>query len=458
MLAPLKMLILREEATLGSATTTPRKSQRRELVSLFSKLRESAGQANPLPIYAELRRMGEVIPAPWGGTLVNSYSLAQQVLRDKQWTVPDRAWRIQQGAAARWSSPASLQMSQTLPLLNPPAHTQMRRPLGNVFNQSTLADLHRVTEGAVEVLLDEFTDRLRGGPADFVALVSEKLPIMIIGEWMGLPSKDHELLRDLTHDQVHTQELFPTASEVRVSDAATARLQVYFTNLIQDRRRTPGDDPVSTWIRTWDDLEGDPVLTDAAVHSLALFMILAALETTSHLITSTVRLLLEHPTQLDLVRQHPDLVPDTVDEALRYDAPIHLVSRVATAHTELGGVAIAPGETVQILIGAAHHDPEHFTDPHAFDVRRRGVGAEVAPATRFSSHLAFGAGIHYCLGNALARMEATTLLTSLLRRRIQLRLSAPPQWASRVVFRRITSLHLTLAVPRHEASQRIDAR
>lgn len=442
---------------LSSATAAPPKS-RRELVSLFSKLRKGAGQANPLPIYAELRRAGDIISVPWGGMLVNSHSLAQQVLRDKQWIVPDRAWRSQQGAGTRWSSPASLQMSQTLPLLNSPAHTQIRRPLGNIFNQGTLADLQHSTEEMVEVLLDEFTDQLVDGPADFVALVSEKLPIMLIGKWMGLPSQDHDLLRNLTHDQVHTQELFPTASEIRVSDAATARLQAYFTNLIRDRRRTPGDDPVSTWIRTWDDLEGSPARTDATVHALAVFMVLAALETTSHLIANAVRLLLENPTQLALVRQHPDLVPDAIEEALRYDAPIHLISRVATANTELGGISIAAGETVQLLIGAAHHDPEHFTDPHTFDVRRRRGGAEDAPASRVTSHLAFGAGIHYCLGNALARMEATVLLTALLRRPIRLRLSAPPRWAPRVVFRRITSMHLTLVSTGHESSQRIDAR
>ncbi|MGW7312264.1 cytochrome P450 [Streptomyces sp. NPDC054865] len=304
----------------------------------------------------------------------------------------------------------------------------------------------------VETLLDEFTDRLSEGPADFVALVSEKLPIMIVGEWMGLPSEDHDLLRDLTHDQVYTQELFPSASEIRVSDAATARLQTYFSDLIRERRRTPGRDPVSTWIRTWDDLEGNPASTDATVHALSLFMVLAALETTSHLIANVVRLLIEHPTQLELVRQHPDLVPDAVEETLRYDAPIHLISRVATVSTELGGVAIAAGETVQLLIGAAHHDPAYFTDPHTFDVRRRRGGAEDAPLKRFSSHLAFGAGIHYCLGNTLARMEAATLVSSLLRRRLQLCLSAPPQWAPRVVFRRIISLHLTLAPPRNEST------
>lgn len=389
--------------------------------------------------------MGDVIPVPWGGVLVNSYSLAQQILRDRRWGVPDLAWRSQQAASLRWTSAASLQMAQTLPLLNPPIHTQMRRALGNVFNQSTLAALHRVAERAVQDLLDELTDRLHSGPADFVALVSEKLPIMIIGEWMGLPSEDYELLRDLTHDQVHTQELFPTPSEIATSDAATARLQTYFADLIQRRRSNPGDDPVSAWIRVWDDLDGDRAHTDAVVHSLALFMILAALETTSHLIANTLRLLLEHSSQLDLLRQHPELIPDAVEETLRYDAPIHLVSRVAPTDTVLGGMPVAAGETVQLLIGAAHHDPAHFPNPHAFDVRRRRGHQDVGGPSRLTSHLAFGAGIHYCLGNALARLEATALLSALLKRSIRLRLTGAPTWAPRVVFRRITSLYVGLA-------------
>ncbi|MFF5304865.1 cytochrome P450 [Streptomyces sp. NPDC013161] len=317
--------------------------------------------------------------------------------------------------------------------------------LGNVFNQSTLAELHRETERMVEVLLDEFTVRLADGSADFVALVSERLPVMIIGEWMGLPPEDHEVLRDLTHDQVYTQELFPTASQIAISDAATARLQAYFTDLIKERRRAPGRDPVSMWIRSGDAQDDDPTRADAVVHSLALFMLLAALETTSHLIANTLRLLLETPGQLDLLRQNPELIPDAVEETLRYDAPIHLISRVAAADTELSGVPIAEGETVQLMIGAAHHDPMHFTDPNVFDVRRRRGRAEDGSPLRSAPHLGFGAGIHYCLGNALARLEATALLTSLLRRPIRLRVSAPPRWAPRVVFRRTTSLHLALA-------------
>ncbi|MFG2437891.1 cytochrome P450 [Streptomyces sp. NPDC048508] len=428
---------------MSSATATP-PTGRRELVSLFSRLRNSTGQENPIPIYAQLRGIGDVVPVPWGGVVVNSYSLAQQVLRDKRWLVPDLAWRSQRATGTRWNSPASLQMSQTLPLLNPPAHAQVRRPLGNAFNQTTLAELHRRAQEMVESLLDEYTERMRDGPADFVDLVAEKLPIMIIGEWMGLPPEDHDLLCALTHDQVHTQELFPTASEIAVSDAATAHLQTYVTDLIKDRRRTPGDDPVSTWIRIWDDLEDNPAQADTVVHSLTLFMILAALETTSHLIANTVRLLVEHPAQFELLRRHPELIPDAVEETLRYDAPIHMVGRVASADAELGGVPIVAGETVQLMIGVAHHDPSHFLDPHTFDVRRRHSPND-ASRPRLISHLAFGAGIHYCMGNALARLEATALLTSLLNRPIRLRLAAPPRWAPRVVFRRIMSLNLALA-------------
>ncbi len=420
--------------------------RRRQLVSLFARLRRSNGQANPLPAYEQLRAMGEVIPAPWGGFLVTSYRLCNRVLRDKSWMVPDRDWRTRQEDTDRWSSPASLQISDSLPMLNPPHHSRKRRSLGNVFHHGSLASLRPSIEKTVERLLDRFTEQLHQGPADFVSLVSDELPVITIGDWMNLPSGDYELLRSLTHDQVHTQELFPTSTERALSDAATAQLRDYFSELINERRKAPGDDPVSSWIRTWDTLEPDPAVADKTVHSLALFMILAALETTSHVLSDAVRLLLEHPRQLDLLRQQPELVQDAIEEALRYDAPIHMISRVAAADTELGGVLVPAGGMVQLMVGAAHHDPAEYTDPHAFDVRRgRGRhGGCPAAATAPPPHLSFGAGIHYCLGSALARTEATVLLNALLERPFRLRISAPPQWAPRVAFRRMRSLQLAL--------------
>ncbi|MEV8544359.1 cytochrome P450 [Streptomyces sp. NPDC051572] len=300
-----------------------------------------------------------------------------------------------------------------------------------MFPHRSLDSLLPVVEDAVDRLLDQFTEDLHQGPVDFHALVSEELPVITIGKWMALPSSDYGLLRTLTHDQVFSQELFPTASQLARSDAATTQMRHYFIELIRERRERPGDDLVSSWLRTWDACEPDRDLADEAVHSLALFMILAALETTSHVLSSAVRLLLEHPSQMDRLGHHPELIPDAVEEVLRYDAPIHMISRVAPADTQLGAVLVPDGQMVQLMVGAAHHDPDQFPNPHLFDIRRR------------SPHLAFGAGIHYCLGNALARLEVTALLRSLLSSPVRPRLSAPVQWAPRVAFRRITSLQLT---------------
>ncbi|SCG01555.1 Cytochrome P450 [Streptomyces sp. MnatMP-M17] len=404
---------------------------RRSVVSLFSRLRTSSGQSNPLPFYKELRAMGNIMPAPWGGHLVTSYKLCDQVLRNRAWQVPGNEWRTRQKDAARWSAPASLQMGSTMPMLNPPHHTRMRRSVGSMFDRKSLDAMRNSIDRITERLLDQVREELHDGEPDFVELVCEELPVITIGEWLGLPAADYPLLRSLTHDQVFTQELFPSPSQLALSDAATAQLREYFTELIRERRRTPGNDKVSVWLRTWDELEPDQDAADAAVHSLALFVVLAALETTSHLLATAVWLLLEHPRQLDWVRTHPEHMPGAIEETLRYDPPIHMISRIAAEDTTLAGVPIERGEMVQLMVGAAHHDPDQHTDPDLFDIRRK------------AAHLSFGGGVHYCLGAPLARLEATSLLTTLLKRMPGLRLADGPSYAPRVAFRRLKSFRVT---------------
>ncbi|WP_341483731.1 cytochrome P450 [Streptomyces endophytica] len=210
-------------------------------------------------------------------------------------------------------------------------------------------------------------------------------------------------------------------------------MREYFTALVKGRRRNPGTDPISSWIAVWDDLEPDRAAADEAVFHLALFMVLAALETTSHVLAGAVRLLLEHPRQRDWLRTRPEHIPGALDEVLRYDAPIHMISRVAPEDTVLAGVTIRENEMVQLMVGAAHHDPRQYADPELFDIRRR------------SPHLSFGGGIHFCLGSALARMEAECLLTALLQRLPGLQLAGAPGWASRVAFRRLITLPVARA-------------
>ncbi|UQA91015.1 cytochrome P450 [Streptomyces halobius] len=404
---------------------------RRAVISLFSRLRTASGQANPLPVYAELRSMGDVVPAPWGGYLITSYGLCDQVLRDKAWQVPDSAWRARQGDGTRWGARSSREMSRTMPALNGAQHTRVRRSVGNMFDRKTLPLLKISIGKTVEELLDRLTVELRNGEADFSAIVSEELPMSAIGGWLHLPSADYPLLRSLAHDQVFTQELLPSASQLARSDAATDQLEAYFRALVQERRRSPGDDPVSHWLRTWDELESDREAADEAVYLLALLVFLAAPETTSALLSTMMWLLLEHPLQMGWLRAHPQHIPEAVEEVLRYDSPNHVISRIAPADTTLAGVPIEKDRMVHLMVGAANHDPAHHIDPHIFDVRRK------------AGHLSFSGGIHYCLGAQLARLEATTLLTGVLRRLPGLSVSAAPVWAPRVGFRRIMELRIT---------------
>ncbi|MFJ5222241.1 cytochrome P450 [Streptomyces sp. NPDC088400] len=403
------------------------------MISLFSRLRTREGQSRHLPLYAELRNLGDVIAAPWGGHLVTSYNLCDQILRSRQWKALDSQWREKQGNHDRWNTPASQQAAKTLPMLNPPHHTKMRQSLGNPFDRKSLGSIKRSIGESVDQLLDGLAEELRQGEADFSSLISEQLPVISIGRWLGLPSSDYRLLNSLVNDQVLTQELFPSPSQLALADAATRQLQDYFTELVRERRKAPGSDPVSTWIRTWDTLEPDRELADAAVHSLAFFVLEAALETTTHMLNSATYLLLKHPRQLELLRARPEHIPDAVDEALRYDPPIHLFSRTAPEDVTLAGTRIREGDMVQLMVGAAHHDPRKYTDPEVFDVRRK------AP------NLGFGSGIHYCLGAPLARLEATSLLTALLARMPGLRLGSSPSWAPQVTFRRLTRLMVTVS-------------
>ncbi|MFE1250983.1 cytochrome P450 [Streptomyces sp. NPDC058735] len=420
-----------EGAVIVVSVTTPT-AERRATVSLFSRLRTAEGQSNPFPIYAELRARGEVSPAPWGGHLVTGYTSCERILRSGVWLEPDAAWRERQGERTRWSAPSSREISRTLPALNPPEHTMVRRSAGS-FDRTTIDRIgHRVGR-VVDRLLDGLQERLHTGEADFAALVSEELPVATIGDWLGLPSADWPRLRELTHDQVFTQELLPNASQLARSDAAMAELRAYFLGLVRERRKRPGDDPVSRWIRTWDELEPDQDKADEAVYFLSLFVLLAALETTATLLTTMTLLLVEEPGRWDQLTEQPQLVDGFVEETLRYDPPTHVISRIAAQDTVLDDTEVAAGEMVHLIVGAAHRDPARFSSPDSFDPHRN------------PGHLAFSWGIHYCLGAPLARLEAQTLLRHMITRLPRLTLVRRPAHAPRVAFRRLLNLDVAPA-------------
>ncbi|OIK07301.1 cytochrome P450 [Streptomyces monashensis] len=408
-------------------------TDRRAVISLLRRLRSGEGQANPLPVWAGLRALGDVVPAPWGGFFVTGFDACNQVLRGRNWLVPDFAWQQRQPDTRRWHAPATQEMTRTLSRLNAPAHTSQRRALGNLFDRRTLEVMEPQITAHVTRLLDRLDDELRTrGEADFAAVVGEQLPLHTVGRWLAVPEEHYPRILSFTHRQVHAQELLPTKSELAVSAKATLEMRAFFTRLISERRARPGDDVLSGWIRYWDAVHaGDRTAADQILYDLTMFVTIASLETTATLLANAVWLLTGEPARAERLRRHPEDLDDAIDEVLRYDPPIHLNSRVAADDTVLAGVPIARDTTVHVLYGAANHDPRRNPEPHVFDIRRRG------------GHLTFGGGAHYCLGAALARLEARVLLTELLRRFPALRPTGPPVYAPRMVFRRAASLKVT---------------
>ncbi|MFF7736555.1 cytochrome P450 [Streptomyces sp. NPDC007984] len=417
---------------MPNVTTPP--YDRRIGVPLLSRLRTERGQQDPFPVYARLRSEGAVVPAPWGGFLVTRFDLCDEALRSGAWLEPDRHWRERQGPSARWLAPSAREMSGTLPALNPPEHAMVRRTAG-AFDRGTVERMSESVTRVTDGLLDTLADRLRrDGEADFVALVGEELPLATIGDWLALPSADRPRLRELTHEQVFAQELLPSASQLARSDAATAELRTYFMELVRERRAHRGEDPVSRWISTWDGLEPDQDKADEAVYYLALFVLLASLETTSTLLSTMTLLLAERPERWNLVAARPDLASAFVEETLRFDPPTHVISRVAAADCTLGGVSVRADETIHLMVGAAHRDPARYRDADRFD-----------PLRTRPAHLAFSSGIHYCLGAPLARLEARILLRRLVVRLPRLTVVRRPTMAPRVAFRRPLNLDVAFA-------------
>ncbi|WP_079130432.1 cytochrome P450 [Streptomyces sp. H-KF8] len=408
---------------------------RRAVISLLRRLRSDEGQSNPLPIWEDMRSMGDVVRAPWGGYFVTGFEACSQVLRGRNWLVPDFAWQERQPDQKRWEAPATREMTRTLPRLNAPAHTCQRRALGNPFDRSALEELRPAIAALASGLLDELADRLEAdGEADFGTLVGEQLPIRTVGRWLGLDPEDHARILSFTHRQVYAQELLPTKSELAISAQATLEMRAYFTELIRHRRANPGHDALTGWIHYWDArYPDDRAAADRIVYDLTMFITIASLETSAVLMTNAVRLLTQDPSRAAWLRQHPEHIDDAIEETLRYDPPVFVNSRVAADDTVLAGVPVAKDTTVHVLYGSAAHDPRRNPDPGVFDLRRNG------------GHLTFGGGAHYCLGAGLARLEARELLTQVLERFPTLRPSAPPSYdTSRVVFRRITSLKVAV--------------
>jgi cytochrome P450 len=228
------------------------------------------------------------------------------------------------------------------------------------------------------------------------------LPVTVIGDMVGVPVEDRARLRPLVRAITAVLELAVTPEAMTAATAADVSLTEYFAGLVAERRARPQDDLLTLLIEAED--KGDQ-LSERELISTAILLFAAGFETTTHLLGNGLLALLRHPDQLSRIRADRSLVRPAVEELLRYDSPVQLAARTAYEDLSIAGHHIASGSMVLALLGAANRDPAHFTEPDRLDVGR----AEGGP-------ISFGGGIHFCLGAALARMEAQIVLDRLLER------------------------------------------
>ncbi|MEU1617092.1 cytochrome P450 [Streptomyces sp. NPDC005722] len=358
--------------------------------------------ADPYPVYARLREKGPVhrvrtadVGELW---LIVGHDQARAALADTRFAKDSRA--------LGWTSYDEELLGRHMLVSDPPEHTRLRKLVAREFTGRRVEELTPRVEEITAALLDTMLAR-SDGTADLVEALAYPLPITVICELLGVPDLDRAAFRAWSNEVVA-----PTGPEAE--RRAFEELAAYLHELIEDKRCAPGDDLMSALIRTTSE-DGDR-LSRPELSGMAFLLLIAGHETTVNLISNGVRALLTHPDQLALLRADMSLIDGAVEEMLRYDGPVETATfRFTTEPVDVAGTVIPSREPVLVALASADRDPGRFAEADRFDIRRDSRG-----------HVAFGHGLHYCLGAPLARLEGRIAVRALLERCPDLALDADP--------------------------------
>ncbi|MCJ1678391.1 cytochrome P450 [Streptomyces sp. APSN-46.1] len=385
--------------------------------------------ADPYPAYRELREQGRAVwSEATGQWLVPHYADVSALLRDRRLgrTYLHRFTHEEFGREAPppEHEPFHVLNGNGLLDLEDPAHARVRRLVAKAFTPRTVERL----VPAVERMARELVARLvADGGGDLLTAVAEPLPVAVIAELLGVPEADRKLLRPWSADICGMFELRPDEETARRAVRASVEFSDYLRGLIAERRGRPGSDLISGLIAAHD--EGGR-LSEQEMISTCVLLLNAGHEATVNTTVNGWWALFRHPGQLADLRRNPEKLSTAVDELMRYDTPLQMFERWVLDDIEIGDTAIPRGAEVALLFGSANRDPARFADPDVLDLARAD-----------NPHLAFGAGIHYCLGAPLARRELEASFGALLADGVPPpRLVREPRWRDGYVIRGLEEL------------------
>jgi cytochrome P450 len=386
-----------------------------------------AGRRDPYPVHEQFRARGRLVPTYAGFLATADHALCRELSRSRSFGVHDPVSGITHG---QLFEPQGM-IDRSMLGANPPDHTRLRRLVAPGFSPKLMRGYEDTIRKRVATLLDEAAAR---DSFDFVHDFAAPLPITVITDLLGLADADHAAFERYGEAMASALDGVRGLDHARKLATASIRLEGVFDRLFELRRREPRDDLVSALVAA----EQDGQLTAKEMVSTCQILLIAGFETTVNLISNAMLALQRTPGAWDRLVADPALAEIAVEETLRFDPPVQRTIRVALTDTELAGRTIPQGTWVVCLIGGANRDPEVFERPAEFVLDR--YADPDAP-----EHLAFSGGIHYCLGAALARMEAGIALRGLAERLPHLRVIGEPRMRRSVTVRGPASVRVAVA-------------
>ena len=380
---------------------------------------------DPYPLYRAIRACSPVYFDPqFKRWLVTGYDEVKAMLSDLRFssTVATRAFGASEVGA---QSPIGRYLASTMLTNDPPKHTRLRNLVSKAFTPGMMERLRAKIQHLTDALLDKVQP---DGRMEVMRDLAYPLPLQVIIELVGADLEMAAPLQQWTSDLVRLVGTpNPLPEMLATANQSVVERNNYFLSIADRRRSQPRDDLITALVNVE---EGGDQLTDEEICGTCGLLLGAGHETTSNLIGSGLLALLRHPDQLARLRAEPGLTGSAIEEFIRYDGPGQWGARLVLDEAEVGGVRFSPGEVLLLGLGAANRDPEHFTDPDVLDIGRQP-----------NRHLGFGHGIHFCLGAALARIEAQIAFQTTLRRMPELRLEGTePEWQPSLFIRGLKAL------------------